>query len=111
MVKHYPHTLSWTRQGTPSTEDPETGFPVPGTPSEPVLSASRYENFRGGSTKEWTNKANKTVLQRGTIYVRKGEQVPNKFETVRVEDPEKGLMFEGEILNVYQGQLNTTIAV
>lgn len=111
MVVHYPHTTTWFREGTPSTEDPVTGFPVPGIPGEEVSAESRYENFRGGSTKEWRNKKNETVLQRGTIYLRKGQPIPVKFETVTVVSPEYGIMFEGEILNVYAGQLNTTIAV
>lgn len=111
MVKHYPHIITWTTQGTPSTVDPETGFPVPGLPGSVLTAKSRYENFRGGSTKEWTNKANKTVLQRGTIYIKRGEPIPVKFDTVKVESPEFGTVYEGEILNVYPGQLNVTIAV
>lgn len=103
--------MTWFREGTPSTVNPETGFPVPGAPGEEVSSESRYENFKGGSTKSWINKANETVIQKGTIYVRKGQPVPKKFDTVKVVSPEYGLMFEGEILNVYTGQLNTTIAV
>lgn len=111
MVKQYPHTLNWTQEGAVSTKDPETGFPVVGVPGEEVQSACRYENFRGGSTKHWTNKANETVIQKGTIYVKKGEEIPTKFSTVRVTSPENGRIFEGEILNVYIGQLNVTIAV
>lgn len=97
--------------GTPSTEDPVTGFPVPGQPGEEVTIMCRYENFKTGAVKEWTNKKNETVLQRGTIYVKWGQQMPTKFETVTVESPQYGEMFKGEILNVYNGQLNTTIAV
>lgn len=111
MVVHYPHTTTWLREGSPSTEDPVTGFPVPGQPGEEVMSASRYENFRGGSTKEWRNKKNETVLQRGTIYIKRGEPIPVKFDTVTVVSPEFGVVFQGEILNVYKGQLNVTIAV
>jgi hypothetical protein len=111
MVKQYPHTLTWTTEGTPSTKDPETGFPVPGVPAAPVTAASRYENFRGGSVKEFINKKNETVRQRGTIYLKKGEPVPRKFETVVMYGKEGEIIFEGELLNVYTGQLNVTIAV
>lgn len=111
MVKHYPHKLSWTGEGTPPSVDPDTGFPIPGVPGIEQQAKARYENFRTGAVKEWRNKKNETVLQRGTIYVKKGEPAPKKFETVTVTSEEYGLMFEGEILNVYHGQLNTTIAV
>ena len=111
MVKHYPHILSWTGEGTSPSVDPATGFPIPGVPGLPQEAKARYENFKTGAVKEWRNKKNETVLQRGTIYVKKGEPTPKKFETVTVTSGEYGLMFEGEILNVYHGQLNTTIAV
>ena len=42
-----------------------------------------------------------------------GEPVPAKFKHVTVVDPEQDnyLEFEGPVLNVYTGQLNSTIAV
>lgn len=110
-VKHYPHTLSWDTEGTPATKDPVTGFPIPGIPGEALTAISRYENFQKGAVREWTNKNGETVLQKGVIYVKKGESVPKKFDNVKVGSPDFGTMFEGEILNVYTGQLNTTIIV
>lgn len=103
--------MSWFREGTKITKSPETGFPIAGVRGPEVTAKSRYENFRGGSTKEFTNKTNKTVIQRGFIYVKKGEPTPKKFETVKVVAENGEVMFEGEVLNVYNGQLNTTIAV
>ena len=110
MVIQYLHVMAWTGEGSPPTED-ENGFPVPGSPGESYTAACRYENFRGGSTKSWQNKKNETVLQRGTVFVKKGEILPKKFETVTVTDPDGVVVFEGELLNVYKGQLNATIAV
>lgn len=111
MVRHYPHTLIWQTEGTPAGKDPETGFPVPGVPGEVLTAQCRYENFQKGTSKEYKNKNGETVLQKGTIYVKKGEKVPTFEDTVRVESPEFGVVFEGEILHVYQGQLNSTIAI
>ena len=112
-VKQYPHTMSWTGPGTPATVDPVTGFPVPGTPGETVTVQCRYENFGLTNRREWTGEDGKTIWQRGTVYVKFGEPVPAKFEHVTVADPEQDnyLEFEGPVLNVYTGQLNTTIAV
>lgn len=110
-VKHYPHTTTWEVEGTPAGKDPVTGFPVPGQPGEEISAISRYENFQKGGSKEWTNKNGKTVLQKGVIYLKKGEPVPKKFDTVKVTSPEFGEMYEGEVLNVYTGQLNTTIII
>lgn len=109
MVRQYLDTLSWTLPGTPAGED-ENGFPVPGTPGETVTAQARYENYTG-RIKEWRASDSEVVEQRGTIYVKKGQPVPMKFETVTVIREGQGVTFEGEALNVYQGQLNTTIAV
>lgn len=110
-ILQYRDVLKWRGEGTPATIDPVTGDPVPGTPGSEITAMCRYENFRGRSSREWLNRDGETVLQRGTIYVKKGEQCPEKFETVTVESPEFGLVFKGEVLNTYQGQLNYTLAV
>lgn len=102
--------MVWRGEGSPPTED-ENGFPVPGTSGPSYSAMCRYENYKGGSTKSWQNKKNETVLQRGTVFVKKGEILPVKFETVTITDPEGAVVFEGELLNVYKGQLNATIAV
>lgn len=111
MVTQYPHTMTWTLEGPEATKDPVTGFPVPGANGQTVSAVCRYENFRGGNRTEYRNKKNETVEQRGTIFLKKGEPVPKKFETVVVTSPEYGEMFSGELLNVNPNQLNVTIAV
>lgn len=111
MVKHYPHTITWQTEGSPATKDPDTGFVVPGTPGTTWTAVCRYENFQKGGTKEFRNKNGETVFQKGAIYIKKGEAVPKKEDTVKVESPDFGTMFEGEILNSYQGQLNSTLIV
>lgn len=112
-VHHYPHTMSWTGPGTPATVDPVTGFPVPGTPGETVTARCRYENFGMTNRKEWTGEDGQTIQQRGTIYVKFGEPVPGKFERVTVTDDYDGNYLEVDlpVLNVYKGQLNSTLAV
>lgn len=111
MVKQYPHRLVWQTEGTPSQKNPATGFPVPGGLPTNREAKARYENFNKGAVKEFTNKNGKTVLQKGTIYVKFKEPYPLKFETVKVISPDYGVVFEGEILEVYKGQMNTTIIV
>lgn len=111
MVKQYRDIVSWTTEGSPATKDPITGFPIPGSKGEELESKGRYENFKSGNRKEYENKNGDTVYQKGTIYLKKGELIPLRFETVTVTSPEFGEVFKGEILNVYKGQLNTTIAV
>lgn len=109
-VKHYPHTTTWkTEGGTPGRDG--NGFPVPGTQGGTVEAVSRYENFRKGGAKEYRNKNGETVLQKGTIFVKKGQPYPKQEDTVTVTSPEFGTMFEGEVLFVYKGQLNTTIII
>lgn len=104
--------MTWTGPGTPPTIDPVTGFPVPGTPGELMTAKCRYENFGMTNRREWTGEDGKSILQRGTVYVKFGDPVPDKFEHIVVTDDANGYKeFEGPVLNVYTGQLNSTIAV
>lgn len=111
MVKQYRDVISWQLAGTPATKDPVTGFPIPSVPGETVTAKGRYENFSGTGRKEYVNRDGQVILQKGTIFIKKGQTAPNKFETVTVTSPEFEEVFKGEALNVYEGQLNTTIAV
>lgn len=110
MIKQYRDVVSWQLAGTPATKD-ENGFPVPSIPGETVTAMGRYENFTGTGRKEYTNRDGQVILQKGTIFIKKGQPAPNKFESLIVTSPEFEEVFEGEALNVYEGQLNTTIAV
>lgn len=108
MVRQYLDILSWTTPGTPGGED-ENGFPLPSQPGETITAKCRYENYRG-RVKEWRGRDGETVEQKGTIYVKKGEPVPMKFEDVTVTR-DTGVTYQGVALNVYKGQLNSTIVV
>lgn len=110
-VLQYPHTMSWTGEGTPASVDTDTGFPIPGVPGEVVSVKCRYENFNKTNRKEWTNEDGKTIAQIGTIFVPFGHEIPRKFKRVRIVDRDGDEVFEGPILNVYKGQMNTTLAV
>lgn len=105
--------MSWTGPGTAPTTDPDTGFPIPGKPGEVITAKCRYENFGMTNRTEWEGEDGETIYQRGTVYVLFGEPVPDKFERIKIVDPEQGdyLEFEGPVLNVYTGQLNSTLAV
>lgn len=108
MVKQYLDVCEWEVDG--EIEFDSNGFPLPTTPTAVKTASCRYENFSGSNHKEWTNVDGKTILQRGTIYLKKSEEVPVKFQRVKVTRGSE-IVFEGNILNVYKGQLNTTIAV
>ena len=108
MVKQYLDVCEW-RILLGFTYD-ANGFPVPASPTTLRTVKCRYENFKSGNRKEWTGVDGKTILQQGTIYIKKGDLCPDKFQKVKItRGPET--IFEGNILNVYKGQLNTTIAV
>lgn len=109
-VKQYPHIMSWTGKGSNSSVDSSTGFPKPGSSGQAISAACRYENFGITNRREWTAEDGKTIWQRGTVFVKLGESVPKKFEHIQVKDGDK-VIFEGPVLNVYEGQLNSTIAV
>lgn len=112
MVKQYPHTMKWTPAGTPPTTDPSTGFPVPGNPASEKSAKCRYENFRQSNHKEFTGADGKTIMQKGTIFVQFGQEVPELFDRVTVTDDATGEKeYEGHVLNVYTGQMNSTVAV
>lgn len=103
--------MTWVGPGTPPTTD-ANGFPVPGSPGETVTARCRYENFGITNRREWTGEDGETVWQRGTIFVEFGQPLPRKFERVTVTDDTDGyLEFEGPVLNVYTGQMNSTLAV
>jgi len=98
--------------GTPAPVDPVTGCPVCGTTGCAVTGQCRYENFGLTNRREWTGEDGKTIWQRGTVFVKFGEPVPKKFEEITVWDEVQEVEeFTGPVLNVYTGQLNTTIAV
>ena len=99
MVKQYLDVCEWEVDG--EIEFDGNGFPIPAEPTEVKTAKCRYENFSGSNHKEWTNIDGKTILQRGTIYLRKGEEVPVRFQRVKVtRDGE--IVFEGNILNGYR---------
>lgn len=109
MVKQYLDVLTWNEKGTLPTTD-QNGFPVPGTTGAEVTAKCRYENFSGKGVREFRNSDGEVVLQVGTVYVKRGEPIPIKFEKIKVT--RDGIItFEGEALNVYTGQLNVTISV
>ena len=106
MVKHYPHLMTWTFIDPNAGGYDENGYPIPPAESESFESICRYENFTGG-IKQFNNKAGEAVQQKGTIFVKFGQSLPKVGEVVKVSLDQ----FEGEVLNVYKGQLNSTIAV
>lgn len=110
MIEQYPHTLRWQAEGTPPGED-EDGFPIPGTPGEAMEAKCRHENWRG-EKREFIGVDGATVLQKGIIYIKFGELVPDRFQSLTVIGKDDvDIIFEGIALNSYKGQMNSTIDV
>lgn len=111
MVRQYPDILKWVTEGTPSTIDPETGDPIPGTPGEEIDAKCRYEDWTGGVARTWMNKDGESVVPTGKIYIKFREDLPVKFEVIDLERVKAGISLRMEILDVYHGQMNSTITV
>lgn len=109
MVSQYPDTMVWNGAAGPDGRDGD-GNPIPGTPATETNTTVRYENFSSGNRKEFTNRDGETVLATGVIYCKKGSETPERFSVVTVTR-NAVTVFEGEVLNVYQGQLNSTLHV
>lgn len=110
MVKQYPHILQWLTEGTPPSED-ENGFPIPGTPGETLEAKCRYENWKG-EKREFIGADGATILQKGIIYIKFGELVPERFQTLTVIGKDGvDVIFEGVALNSYKAQMNNTVDV
>lgn len=109
MVRQYLDTMVWNGASGPDGRDSD-GNPIPGTPVEVVNTAVRYENFQSGNRKEFTNRDGETVLATGIVYAKLGSDVPERFSVITVTR-NAVKVFEGEVLNVYKGQLNSTLHV
>lgn len=108
-VRQYLDLMEWNGSTGEDGVDSD-GNPIPGTPVPVSNAFCRYENFNAGNRKEFTNRDGEAVLATGVIYVRFGTQVPERFSWVSVTR-NAVQVFEGEILNVYRGQLNSTLHV
>lgn len=101
MVIQYLDKLTWVSKqeqigvdewGQPIYDDEDGGSVI-----------GRYENFKG-SKKEFLDVDGITVVQNdGVFYCKPRVKVPNRFDLVEVRDT------KFQVLNIYKGQLNTTI--
>lgn len=110
MVKQYPHFVFWAKAATKAGRNAK-GFVVPGRRGRPYKSVCRYENYQKGGFKEIVNAAGETVLQKGIVYVKKGEAIPPFGEKITIKDIKNNVIFEGTVQNSYVGQLNTTLVI
>lgn len=109
MVRQYLDLMVWNGATGPDGTDGD-GNPIPGTPVIIENPLCRYENFQSGNRKEFLNRDGESVLATGVIYVKLGTEVPERFSVVTVtRDTDQ--VFHGEVLNVYKGQLNSTLHV
>ena len=121
-----PHIMTWTIKAG-SIKDPVTHYLTPGIPGTPVYVLCR---FHLGGIKEFMNQDNKTVIQKGKIRLDPGTELPpvgqrvKIFETQPVEVGGSAIVidgvpvftsgivhFEGEVLDIYRGQLSFRIDV
>ena len=109
MVRQYLDLMEWDASTGESGQDSD-GNPIPNTPVIVSNAFCRYENFQSGNRKEFLNRDGESVLATGTIYCKKGSDVPERFSVVKVTR-NAIKVFEGEVLNVYRGQLNSTLHV
>lgn len=111
MVRQYLDTLEWETVGAPSYDS--EGNPVIPTPVSHTTVKCRYENFTSGNRRTYRNRNGDDVLATGTVYVKKGETVPERFIIATLHMERDGVIdsYNLECLNVYHGQLNITIHV
>jgi hypothetical protein len=100
----FPHVLHWTTPAGESTEDPGTGYTIPGAPGENKQTPCRYEM---DSSKEFKNEDNTTTQQKGKIFIPDGSEYPSRGSNVRVEPN----MFAGQIRDIYTGKLGIKLEV
>lgn len=110
MVRQYPHVVLWAKATSKPTRNAR-GFIVPGGRGRPIKAVGRYENFQKGGFKEIINANGETVTQKGVIYIKKGEPIPQFGEKITIIDGHKQVVFEGSVQVSYKGQLNTTLIV
>jgi hypothetical protein len=107
-VKQYNSLLTWETEGTPPTQD-GSGNIIPGVPGETVTARCRFENYLSGNRREYTGRDGKTVLATGKILIKFGEPVPPRFFVGTVTKAEGGEIYKGEVINPYEGQMNSTV--
>lgn len=105
-VKQYNSVLTWLSEGTPDTQDGD-GNIIPGTPGAEITAKCRYENYQG-NRKEFTGRDGKTVLATGRVYIKFGEPMPPRF-FVGVITTKGNEIYNGEVINTFEGQMNKTI--
>lgn len=111
MVRQYLDTLEWGTTGEPGYDD--EGNPVIPAPTLHNTTKCRYENFMASNRQTYRNRNGEDVLATGTVYVKKGESVPERFTIATLTSVRNGHTTSRnlECLNVYHGQLNITIHV
>lgn len=95
-----PHILSFNLPGVPPTEDPVTGFPIPGSDGEQVTVPCRYVPNK--TARIFKNSDNEEVQQRGRIRIPIGSILPARFTHLVVTEGDL-VHFEGPALEIYAG--------
>jgi hypothetical protein len=93
------HTLTFKLPGTASTEDPVTGFPIPGGDGATITIPCR---FVSSSAKVYKNQDNEEIRQTGRIRADIGSVMPKTFTHLKVTEGDR-VHFEGPALDVYAG--------
>ncbi|WP_231492208.1 hypothetical protein [Pedobacter sp. Leaf170] len=109
MLSLRPHTLKWTTAGGPPTEDPVTGYPIPGTPGEAKEIACR---FHLESTKVYKNEDSTESRQIGQVRCDVGT-IPEVGQTIEVVNNQNPSIvhFSGVVRAVFHGQLSHRLEV
>lgn len=95
-----PHVLTFTTPGTPATDDPVTGYPIPGEPEQQVSIRCRFVPNK--TARVFKNANNEDVQQKGRIRVPIGSIMPTPFAHLVVTEGER-VHFTGPALEVYTG--------
>lgn len=99
MVSLRPHILTFISPGTPDTEDPDTGYTIPGIPGGTVQIPCR---FVANVQKQFRNEDSTTVQQKGRIRVDVGSVMPKMWQEVVVTEDTREL-FRGQAMVIYTG--------
>lgn len=91
--------LTFTLPGSEPSEDPETGFPIPGIPGATLNIPCR---FVAGGQRLFKNEDSTEVQQKGRISVDMGSELPKQWQEVVVTDGDREL-FRGPAMEIYAG--------
>lgn len=93
MVNLRPHVLRWTETAE-ATEDPITGYPIPGTPIMHEIPCRWHQD----SSKLFNNEDSTEVRQKGRIRVDIGSPMPQVGQILEIVGH-----FSGPAMEVYTG--------